>query len=101
MLERFTGREKLGAAPLIVFNSRQLIDKAYSYQDVELQRHGNCPVPSGVLTPPQSSEKTEELVPVDAAVLKIKPGFKLHPHNDAVQSSDAITETDQTTANPK
>ncbi|KAJ4946855.1 hypothetical protein JOQ06_008898 [Pogonophryne albipinna] len=77
------------------------LDKAYSYQDVELQRHGNCPVPSGVLTPPQSSEKTEELVPVDAAVLKIKPGFKLHPHNDAVQSSDAITETDQTTANPK
>ena len=25
MLERFTGREKLGAAPLIMFNSRQLI----------------------------------------------------------------------------
>ncbi|XP_033961361.1 G1/S-specific cyclin-E1 [Pseudochaenichthys georgianus] len=77
------------------------LDKAYSYQDVELQRHGNCPVPSGVLTPPQSSEKTEELVPVDAVVLKIKPGFKLHPHNDTVQSSDAVTETDQTTANLK
>lgn len=48
-------------------------DKAFSYQDVELERHGNCPVPSGVLTPPQSSEKTEELDRVDAAVLKIRP----------------------------
>lgn len=49
------------------------LDKAYSYQDVELERHGKCPVPSGVLTPPLSSEKTEELVRVDAAVPKIRP----------------------------
>uniref|UniRef100_A0A667X794 Cyclin E1 n=1 Tax=Myripristis murdjan TaxID=586833 RepID=A0A667X794_9TELE len=36
------------------------LDKAYSYQEAELERHGNCPVPSGVLTPPLSSEKTED-----------------------------------------
>uniref|UniRef100_A0A3B4Z2D9 Cyclin E1 n=1 Tax=Stegastes partitus TaxID=144197 RepID=A0A3B4Z2D9_9TELE len=52
------------------------LDKAYSYQDVELERHSNCPVPSGVLTPPLSSEKTEDLLRVDAAVLKIKPRMR-------------------------
>lgn len=49
------------------------LDKAYSYQDVELERHGTCPVPPGVLTPPQSSEKTEELNRVDSTALKVRP----------------------------
>ncbi|AWP02033.1 putative G1/S-specific cyclin-E1 [Scophthalmus maximus] len=49
------------------------LDKAYSYQEAELARHSNCSVPSGVLTPPLSSEKTEELVRVDTTVLKIRP----------------------------
>lgn len=48
-------------------------EKAYSYQDVEVQRHSNCPVPSGVLTPPLSSEKTEDLLRADASVPKIRP----------------------------
>ncbi|KAM9408713.1 G1/S-specific cyclin-E1 isoform 2-T3 [Pholidichthys leucotaenia] len=40
------------------------LDKAYSYRDVEVERHhSSCPVPSGALTPPLSSEKTEELRP--------------------------------------
>lgn len=42
------------------------LDKAYSYQDSELQRPGTCPMPSGVLTPPLSSEKTEEMPRVNA-----------------------------------
>lgn len=45
------------------------LDKAYSYQDSELQRSGNCPVPSGVLTPPLSSEKTEEVPRVTGATV--------------------------------
>lgn len=48
-----------------------LQDKAYSYQDVDLEQHGNHPVPSGILTPPLSSEKTDEPVRVDA--LKTRP----------------------------
>lgn len=48
------------------------LDKAYSYHDVDLERHSSCPVPSGVLTPPLSIEKTEELVQVDPAVLKMR-----------------------------
>ncbi|KAM3625909.1 uncharacterized protein V6R79_019672 [Siganus canaliculatus] len=53
------------------------LDKAYSYQEAELERHGGCPVPSGVLTPPLSSEKSDELVPVDAAAaLKIRPRMR-------------------------
>ncbi|XP_037553560.1 G1/S-specific cyclin-E1 [Nematolebias whitei] len=59
------------------------LDKAYSYQDVDLERHNNCPVPSSVLTPPRSSEKTEDLVQVEAAVLKIAPRMCLpspQPH---------------------
>ncbi|KAM7015018.1 G1/S-specific cyclin-E1 [Tautogolabrus adspersus] len=52
------------------------LEKANSYQDEELERHNSCPVPSGVLTPPLSSEKTEELVRVDAAALKIKPRMR-------------------------
>ncbi|XP_028257309.1 G1/S-specific cyclin-E1 isoform X2 [Parambassis ranga] len=49
------------------------LDKAYSYQEAELKHHSNCPVPSGVLTPPLSSEKTEEPVRVEAAGLKVRP----------------------------
>ncbi|XP_070763218.1 G1/S-specific cyclin-E1 [Enoplosus armatus] len=78
------------------------LDKAYSYKDAELERHSNCPVPSGVLTPPLSSEKTEELVRVDAAVLKIRQDrrTRAHQHNSNFPSSDGNTETDETTANP-
>lgn len=50
-----------------------LQDKAFSYQDADLEHHGNCPVPSGILTPPLSSEKTDESVRVDASTLKIRP----------------------------
>ncbi|XP_068597932.1 G1/S-specific cyclin-E1 [Brachionichthys hirsutus] len=49
------------------------LDEAYSYQEVELERHGNCPVPSGVLTPPLSSEKTEDAVRVGAGVTRSRP----------------------------
>ncbi|KAM4602947.1 G1/S-specific cyclin-E1 [Polymixia lowei] len=51
------------------------LEKAYSYQEGELESHGNCAVPSGVLTPPLSSEKTEETLRADAAVAapKIRP----------------------------
>ncbi|XP_029000762.1 G1/S-specific cyclin-E1 [Betta splendens] len=47
------------------------LDKAYSYPGVELDRHSSCPVPSGFLTPPLSSEKTEDLVRVNSAAMKI------------------------------
>ncbi|KAM3876879.1 G1/S-specific cyclin-E1 [Diretmus argenteus] len=58
------------------------LDKAYSYQEAELACHGNCPVPSGVLTPPLSSEKTEEMLRVDAAVAvpKIRPRISTPSH---------------------
>ncbi|XP_069565971.1 G1/S-specific cyclin-E1 [Brachyistius frenatus] len=48
------------------------LDKACSYRDVELKCHDKCPVPSCVLTPPLSSEKTEEFVQVHPTVLKIR-----------------------------
>uniref|UniRef100_A0A3Q3WY22 Uncharacterized protein n=1 Tax=Mola mola TaxID=94237 RepID=A0A3Q3WY22_MOLML len=54
------------------------LDKAYSYPDVELEGNSTCPVPSGVLTPPLSSEKNEELVRLDTAVLKIRPRMLTH-----------------------
>ncbi|KAG7239627.1 hypothetical protein INR49_028779 [Caranx melampygus] len=49
------------------------LEKAYSYQEEELECHGRCSVPSGVLTPPLSSEKTEEMVRADSTVVKIIP----------------------------
>ncbi|KAM9860471.1 G1/S-specific cyclin-E1 [Aulostomus maculatus] len=49
------------------------LEKAYSYQDVELERHSSCHVPSGVLTPPLSSEKMEEMVRLDEVTLKVRP----------------------------
>ena len=52
--------------PLCTLHSQ---DKAYSYQASELERPGNCPMPSGVLTPPLSSEKTEEVLRVNAAAV--------------------------------
>ncbi|XP_039650494.1 G1/S-specific cyclin-E1 isoform X1 [Perca fluviatilis] len=73
------------------------LDKAGSYQDADLKQHGNCPVPSGVLTPPQSSEKTEELVRLDTAVLKIRPRIRTPSPQCRLQSSEANTETDKTT----
>lgn len=77
MLSRF-----LESTPFPLYSSDHMVDssfifilqeKAYSYQDVDLERHGNCPVPSGVLTPPLSSEKTEDLVRMGSADLKIRP----------------------------
>lgn len=50
------------------------LDKAYSYQDKDLENHGSCSVPSGVLTPPLSSEKSEEQGPM--LVPKVIP--KMH-----------------------
>ncbi|XP_041793744.1 G1/S-specific cyclin-E1 [Chelmon rostratus] len=73
------------------------LDKAYSYQDVELERHSNCPVPSGVLTPPLSSEKTEELVRVDASLLKIRPRMRTASPQRPLPTN---METDKTTTNP-
>lgn len=68
-----------------------LQDKAYSYQDVDLEQRGNCPVPSGVLTPPQSSEKTEEPGRVDT--LKIRPRMcpasPPRPQEDRTQADEA------------
>lgn len=49
------------------------LDKAYSYQGAELERHGSCSVPSGVLTPPMSSEKSEDQARLEAAVPKVIP----------------------------
>ncbi|KAM4597466.1 G1/S-specific cyclin-E1 [Fundulus diaphanus] len=49
------------------------LDKAYSYRDVDLQSHSSCPVPCGVLTPPLSSEKAEELNGAEVAGAKIRP----------------------------
>ncbi|CAL1603279.1 unnamed protein product [Knipowitschia caucasica] len=39
------------------------LDKASSYRDAGLHYHGRCSVPSGVLTPPMSSEKSEDQEP--------------------------------------
>ncbi|MEQ2297464.1 G1/S-specific cyclin-E1, partial [Ameca splendens] len=49
------------------------LDKAYTYQDVDLKHHSSCPVPSGVLTPPLSSEKREELNGAEVAGPEIRP----------------------------
>ncbi|XP_028442070.1 G1/S-specific cyclin-E1 [Perca flavescens] len=73
------------------------LDKASSYQDADLKQHGNCPVPSGVLTPPQSSEKTEELDRVDTAALKIRPRICTPSPQSLLQSSNTNTETDKMT----
>ncbi|XP_041837214.1 G1/S-specific cyclin-E1 [Melanotaenia boesemani] len=52
------------------------LDKAYSYQQADLEHQSSCPLPSGVLTPPLSSEKTEDVVLDDALVLKLKPRMR-------------------------
>ncbi|XP_004067535.1 G1/S-specific cyclin-E1 [Oryzias latipes] len=44
------------------------LEKADAYRDADL--HRSCAVPSGVLTPPLSSEKSEDWVQADAAALK-------------------------------
>ncbi|XP_067105210.1 G1/S-specific cyclin-E1 [Osmerus mordax] len=46
----------------------QWLDKAYSYQEVDMQCNGSVPVPSGVLTPPLSSEKMEDCLRMEASV---------------------------------
>ncbi|XP_068433632.1 G1/S-specific cyclin-E1 [Clinocottus analis] len=77
------------------------MDKAYSYQDVELEHHVRCPVPSGVLTPPKSSEKSEESVQEDAALLKIRPRIQnSSPQLGTFRRCAASSEPDKTTANP-
>ncbi|KAK7912992.1 hypothetical protein WMY93_013203 [Mugilogobius chulae] len=62
------------------------LDKAHSYQEAELQYHGSsCSVPSGVLTPPLSSEKSEDLSRMESAVPKVIP--RMHtgsPHHQLV-----------------
>lgn len=66
----------------MIFHTRVpvvLQEKAYSYQEVELQRHGGCPVPSGVLTPPLSSEKTDEPDRGEATVVKIRASMESPP----------------------
>ncbi|XP_061593131.1 G1/S-specific cyclin-E1 [Cololabis saira] len=49
------------------------LDKAYSYQDVELERQRRVSVPSGVLTPPLSIEKSEEPARAEAEVPRVRP----------------------------
>ncbi|KAG7268557.1 hypothetical protein CRUP_036314 [Coryphaenoides rupestris] len=71
----------LAASALFHFSSLELVenvsalkrveldecDKAYSYQDSELDRPGACPMPSGGPDSTLSSEKTEEVPRVSAA----------------------------------
>ncbi|XP_029977232.1 G1/S-specific cyclin-E1 [Sphaeramia orbicularis] len=52
------------------------LEKANSYQDVDLQHPDSCSVPSGVLTPPLSSEKNEEAGRADADVPKVRPRMR-------------------------
>ncbi|KAM8887974.1 G1/S-specific cyclin-E1 isoform 1-T2 [Synchiropus picturatus] len=49
------------------------LEKAHSYRDVDLESQRNCHVPSGVLTPPLSIEKTEDVAHVEAAAVKVIP----------------------------
>lgn len=58
------------------------LDKADSYQGAELERHSSCSVPSGVLTPPMSSEKSDDQGRTEAAVPRVIP--RMHtasPHH--------------------
>lgn len=49
------------------------MDKAHSYQAAELECHSSCSIPSGVLTPPMSSEKSDDQGRTEAAVPKVIP----------------------------
>ncbi|KAM4743810.1 G1/S-specific cyclin-E1 isoform 2-T4 [Anableps anableps] len=59
-----------------------LLDKAHSYHSVDLKNDSSCPVPSGVLTPPLSSEKTEELNGAEVAGPKIRARMYTPPPQD-------------------
>ncbi|XP_049573597.1 G1/S-specific cyclin-E1 [Syngnathus scovelli] len=53
------------------------LEKASSYQDADMERHrGGCHVPSGVLTPPLSSEKTDQNPNASAATLQVPPRMR-------------------------
>ncbi|XP_077376392.1 G1/S-specific cyclin-E1 isoform X2 [Festucalex cinctus] len=52
------------------------LEKASSYKDADLERDGSCRLPSGVLTPPLSSEKTDAK-PTDA--LPVRPRMRAAP----------------------
>ncbi|XP_056134895.1 G1/S-specific cyclin-E1 [Lampris incognitus] len=59
--------------------------KAYSYHEDEFEHHSRCSVPSGVLTPPLSSEKMDESLRADhtLTVPQIRPRIStpsLEPH---------------------
>lgn len=49
------------------------LDKAYSFQGTELERHCTYNVPSGVLTPPMSTEKSGDQGLSETAVPKVIP----------------------------
>ncbi|XP_008308114.1 G1/S-specific cyclin-E1 [Cynoglossus semilaevis] len=49
------------------------LEKASSYQVVDLECHSSCALPSGTLTPPLSSEKCEDLDRPDSTVLNVRP----------------------------
>ncbi|XP_077420558.1 G1/S-specific cyclin-E1 [Vanacampus margaritifer] len=52
------------------------LEKASSYQDADLERHRSCQLPSGVLTPPLSSEKTDGKPSAAAAKLQVRPRMR-------------------------
>lgn len=61
------------------------LDKAYSYQEADVQLSGSVPVPSGVLTPPLSSEKSEDTPRDDVAVPKIRSRISSQAPHRALQ----------------
>uniref|UniRef100_A0A3Q2ZGN1 Cyclin E1 n=1 Tax=Hippocampus comes TaxID=109280 RepID=A0A3Q2ZGN1_HIPCM len=52
------------------------LEKAASYQDADLEPHRGCQVPSGVLTPPLSIEKTDEHPKAATAALQVPPRMR-------------------------
>ncbi|XP_027869656.1 G1/S-specific cyclin-E1 isoform X1 [Xiphophorus couchianus] len=56
-----------------------LLAKAQSYHSVDLKDPSSCPVPSGVLTPPLSSEKTDELNGAEASGPTVRPRMYTPP----------------------
>lgn len=61
------------------------LDKAYSYQEVDVERGGSVPMPSGVLTPPLSSEKSEDTPRDDVAVPKLRSRISSPAQHRALQ----------------
>ncbi|XP_051918672.1 G1/S-specific cyclin-E1 [Hippocampus zosterae] len=52
------------------------LEKAASYRDADLEPHRGCQVPSGVLTPPLSIEKTDEHPKEATAALQVPPRMR-------------------------